>query len=67
MMASIAANIEQLEKAISGEITATSDEAALEPCAYRRSARRVPSANCCPGLGGMSPEDRQVNGPLINS
>ena len=66
MMASIAANIEQLEKAISGEIASAGDEAALEAVRVSALGKKGAVSELLRGLGGMSPEDRQVNGPLIN-
>ena len=66
MMASIAANIEQLEKVLTGEIASAGDEAALEAVRVSALGKKGAVSELLRGLGGMSPEDRQINGPLIN-
>ena len=65
-MASIAANIEQLESTLGAAITEAGDEAALEAVRVGALGKKGSISELLRALGGMSPEQRQEFGPLIN-
>jgi phenylalanyl-tRNA synthetase alpha chain len=58
--------IEKLEREISGAITAASDEAALEAVRVGALGKSGSVSALLKTLGGMSPDDRKQQGPLIN-
>lgn len=61
-MASIAGEIEQLETEITGAIAAAADEAALEEVRVGALGKKGSVSALLRGLGGMSAQERQVNG-----
>ncbi len=61
-----ASNLETLESALLADIAAATDEAALEAVRVAALGKKGSVSEMLKTLGAMSPEERQVKGPVIN-
>jgi phenylalanyl-tRNA synthetase alpha chain len=61
-----ATELTSLEKVLAGRIAAAPDEAALEAERVAALGRKGTISELLKGLGGMTPEERQVMGPALN-